>query len=175
MNIRLAQFKDVQVIADIHVASWKTTYKGIVSEEYLDSLKVEDRQEMWKRVLSTENHPTTVLVIEEDDKVFGFAAVGKERTGNFPGIDGELFAIYLYENAQRKGGGKQLVGKAAEVLKDNGCQALVVWVLDDNPAKRFYEEALNGEFLVSEDIEIGGQSYKEAAYGWYSLDQLISR
>ncbi|MEB1809435.1 MAG: GNAT family N-acetyltransferase [Bacillaceae bacterium] len=175
MNVRLALLKDVQVIADIHVASWKTTYKGIVSEEYLDSLKVEDRQEMWKRVLSTENHPTTVFVIEEEDTVFGFAAVGKERTGKFPEIDGELYAIYLYENAQRKGGGKQLVAKAAEVLKEKGYHGLLVWVLDDNPAKRFYEEALNGEFLESEDIEIGGQSFKEAAYGWYSLDQFISR
>ncbi|WP_216827801.1 GNAT family N-acetyltransferase [Alkalihalobacterium elongatum] len=115
-----SQIKDIEVIADIHVASWKTTYKGIVPKDYLASLKVEDRQKMWTRVLSTDSHPTTVLVIEEDDKIFGFAAVGKERTGKFKDIDGELYAIYLYENSQRKGGGKQLVGMAAEVLKEKG-------------------------------------------------------
>ncbi|WP_078427051.1 GNAT family N-acetyltransferase [Alkalihalobacterium alkalinitrilicum] len=174
MNVRLAEMKDVNVIAEVHVQSWKTTYKGIVSDSYLSSLRVEDRKEMWNRVLSTKNHPTVVIVIEEDGEVFGFAAVGKEGTGKFAGIDGELYAIYLFETHQRKGGGKQLVAKAARVLKKQGYQSMLVWVLEDNPYKRFYHEVLQGVYLESENIEIAGEEFQESAYAWCNLGQLIS-
>jgi hypothetical protein len=43
MRIRQATIDDVPGIAHVHVASWKSTYKGIISDEYLSKLSVESR------------------------------------------------------------------------------------------------------------------------------------
>ncbi|MGM0829571.1 MAG: hypothetical protein ACQEU4_15235 [Bacillota bacterium] len=37
-RIRKANLQDSPGLASVHVHSWRTTYKGIVSEEYLQSL-----------------------------------------------------------------------------------------------------------------------------------------
>lgn len=39
--IREARSSDVEQIAEVHVASWRTTYKGIISEQFLRKLSVE--------------------------------------------------------------------------------------------------------------------------------------
>ncbi len=38
MNIRKAIISDAPEIAMIHVKSWKITYKGIISEDFLQNL-----------------------------------------------------------------------------------------------------------------------------------------
>jgi hypothetical protein len=44
MVIRKADIKDIPGIAKVHVDSWRTTYKGIVPETFLDSLSYESRE-----------------------------------------------------------------------------------------------------------------------------------
>jgi hypothetical protein len=44
----------------------------------------------------------------------------------------------------------------------------VVWVLAENPARRFYE-ALGGKIVFEKRIEIGGASLVEVAYGWEEM------
>ena len=47
MNIREGTPEDAAVIAQAHLASWKTTYPGIIPQEYIDGLKVEDGVSRW--------------------------------------------------------------------------------------------------------------------------------
>ncbi len=42
---------------------------------------------------------------------------------------------------------------------------MLVWVLADNPMRRFYE-ALGGRLLREKKVEIGGVALDEVAYGW---------
>ena len=51
---------------------------------------------------------------------------------------------------------------------------MLVWVLAKNPYRRFYEK-LGGKYLRSQQIDIGGSSYEEIAYGWEDLDAMITR
>jgi hypothetical protein len=44
-----------------------------------------------------------------------------------------------------------------------------VWVLALNPSRRFYER-LGGKFIGQQQIERGGQTFIEVAYGWQSLN-----
>jgi L-amino acid N-acyltransferase YncA len=170
VTIRKAGLPDVKQMAKVHVDSWRTTYKGIVSDEYLKSLTYENREKLWEGALSQEVY--YVWVAEVKGEVIGFVSGGKERTNQY-GYDGELYAIYLLSEYQRKGIGNKLVNSLAMNLKESGFTSLLVWVLADNPSVQFYE-SLNPEKMASEQIEIGGKDYEEIAYGWKEISSLIN-
>ncbi|WP_083573597.1 hypothetical protein [Rossellomorea aquimaris] len=89
-RIRKAVRKDAEGIANVHINSWKTTYKGIVSGDYLDALNVEERRERWEGILAGP-HQTYVCVLHTG-RIAGFVSIGRERDKLY---DGELYAIYL--------------------------------------------------------------------------------
>ncbi|MBA4544154.1 hypothetical protein H1164_14880 [Thermoactinomyces daqus] len=55
MNIRPAMIADAQEIAKVHVKSWQTTYRGIVSEDYLTSLNPEESAARWEKHLRSDS------------------------------------------------------------------------------------------------------------------------
>ncbi|WP_257985880.1 hypothetical protein [Bacillus sp. M6-12] len=66
---------------------------NIVPFEYLGSLSYDDRIKMWQGILSK---GTLVYAAENSEgQIVGFANGGKERTGEFNGDCGELFAVYI--------------------------------------------------------------------------------
>src|SRR5699024_4922489 len=139
--------------------------------EFLDSLDYEDRTERWAQNV----HERMVYVAETDDgEIVGFSTGGKEREGKYDGYDGELYAIYIFEEYQGKGIGKKLVQPVADELIKAGFRSMLVWVLKDNDAKHFYEK-LGGKYIDTADITIGGAKLKEIAYGWSDLNDLTKR
>lgn len=52
--LRKAQLFDAQAIAEVHVAAWKTTYRGIIDEASLSRLLVSNREQLWKKNLEAE-------------------------------------------------------------------------------------------------------------------------
>ncbi|WP_211318581.1 GNAT family N-acetyltransferase [Falsibacillus pallidus] len=167
MLIRKARLEDAEQIAEVHVESWRQSYKGIVNEPYLQSLKVEPRFKLWSQVLQNDH---SVYVAQADGIVSGFASFGKERSGEF-GIDGELYAIYLLDSIKRKGAGTDLLSVGVEDLLQRGFQSMNVWVLKENPSIKFYE-SFNPIKLGEEEIEIGGEKFVEVCYGWNNLKVL---
>jgi GNAT superfamily N-acetyltransferase len=137
----------------------------------LDRLSIEDRAHLWSDTLA--NPPArfvTLVGCDETGQVVGFASGGAERTGRL-GCDGELQAIYLLQAAQRQGLGTLLIRRFARVLRSMGFHSMAVWVLARNPSRKFYE-ALGAGIVTEQQIERGGESYTEIAYGWSDLKQL---
>ncbi|MGV2685922.1 GNAT family N-acetyltransferase, partial [Clostridium perfringens] len=80
MHIRHANEHDVAGIANVHVNSWKTTYKGIVDDSFLENLCAADRIEGWRWKLANMPEDEQLLVIaDEDGEVYGFMSYGTER------------------------------------------------------------------------------------------------
>lgn len=59
-------------------------------------------------------------------------------------------------------------------LIDSGFESMSLWVLAQNPARRFYEQ-LGGTAVEEKTIEIGGRKLAEVAYGWDDLPALLER
>ena len=97
-NIRPALANDARSIAEVHVESCKTTYKGIFPEALLESLSIDNREGSWKETLA-EPRLVTLVGCDAGDKVVGFICGGVERTGQLR-CDGELHAIYILQIAQ---------------------------------------------------------------------------
>lgn len=169
-SIRPAVVKDAPGIAQVHVESWKTTYKGIFTDDLLDHLSVSDRTRSWNDILTKPpDRFVTLAVCDCAGSIVGFACGGEERTGHL-GCDGELQAIYLLESVQRQGVGTLLIRQFVRELRLRGFSSMAVWVLARNPSRRFYE-ALGGRLLTQQQIERGGESYVEVAYGWSDLTE----
>lgn len=68
MLIRKAQTEDALAIAKVHVDSWRTSYPGIVSNEYLASQSYEAREKIWVGVLSSTEGQSFTFVAETRDR-----------------------------------------------------------------------------------------------------------
>ena len=166
MHIRLAQQADAAALARVHIDVWRTTYAGIVPDEYLAQLSYEQRANWWHRILAPRgNKPPWAYVAEDDEgQVVGFVSGGFERSGDWL-YKGELYAIYLLQEAQGKGIGKQLTLTLVERMIEEGIFSMLVWVLAENPSRPFYE-AMGGQQVREQEITIDGARLIEVAYGW---------
>ncbi|WP_408006194.1 GNAT family N-acetyltransferase [Pseudalkalibacillus sp. A8] len=166
--IQKAEEKDIRQIAEVHVASWKTTYRGIVSDEFLDLLDTEQKVGQWTRNLA---QPDPILLVAvEGERVVGFVSAGKSRNEDLP-FDAEVYAIYILEEYQRKGIERELIVHAVEEFKVRKWDSMLIWVLEKNDSKHFYEK-MGGKEAGRAQLEIEGQLHEEIAYGWYDLQGL---
>lgn len=168
--IRSARVDDAQAIARVQVDTWRTTYAGIVPDEYLANLDYARSATRWAQTLAAPERKSRLFVAEEEGAVVGFACGGPLREP-LPGYDGELYAIYVLKAHQDRGIGRTLVAAVAGDLLSRGYGSLVIWVLQDNPSRGFYE-ALGGQVIAEKGIEIGGATLIEAGYGWPDLASL---
>ena len=171
IKIRPAREKDAGAIAGVHVESWRLTYKDIIAADYLANQSVDFHAERWFEAIRRKNTKNCVFVVEnKDERIIGFASGGPQGDSQLKN-DGELYAIYLLRTAQRHGFGTRLTYAVANYLVMNGFENTLVWVLEDNPSRLFYE-ALGGEYVPKKTIVIGEQELIEVSYGWRDLHDL---
>ncbi|CAN5675639.1 GNAT family N-acetyltransferase [soil metagenome] len=173
MEIRPAQPDDAVALAKVHVDSWRTTYKGLMPDDYLASLSYAQREQMWRDILTNSTVSTFVYVAEAaPNQIVGFVSGGPARDGQT--YAGELYAIYLLDNYQRQGIGRQLMLTLLQRLRQEGMISLLLWVLAENPARQFYE-AFGGQSIKELVITIGDAQLIEVAYGWPNIQVILDR
>jgi GNAT superfamily N-acetyltransferase len=173
VEIRAAYPSDAAAVAKVHVDSWRTTYRGIVPDDFLAALSYEQRERLWRGILSPASSSSFVYVAEDPaGQIVGFASGGPARDAD-PDYSGELYAIYLLQDQQRHGLGRRLIGALVQQLVQAGMTSLLVWVLADNPARKFYE-ALGGQYVYDKQVSIGNARLVEVAYGWRNARILVA-
>ena len=173
MEIREAKVADALEIARVHVDSWRSTYAGMMPQDYLDQLDVEKRAHRWEEILSSGEPKEANLVAVIEGKVAGFTSIGPSRSPSLP-FAGELYALYLDDAHQKKGIGKALFLEAVREIRERKWESMVVWVLKENPTCRFYEK-MGGSLLDATKLEtLGEASLLEVSYGWSNLSALTS-
>jgi len=170
IRVRKANADDAEAIARVQVDTWRTTYQGIVSEEYLSNRSYDRPRRMWERFLLDEKSQNSVYVAEDDSgKVLGFVSCGPDRD-NDPTYRGETYAVYVLQETQMRGIGRELMLTAAKDLMSRGFNSMIVWVLADNPSRHFYEK-LGGIRVQTRSITVG-KLLEEYGYGWEDLRSL---
>jgi GNAT superfamily N-acetyltransferase len=136
--VRPARVDDAEGIARVHVDSWREGYAGLVAEELLRALDVEARAAAWREIIPD----ATVLVAERAGEIAGFTSVAIPA----PGLDergvGEVTALYVRPHHWRHGVGRALGDAAAAELRDEGCDAAVLWAFEGNARGRAFYAAL---------------------------------
>jgi GNAT superfamily N-acetyltransferase len=169
IKIRAAEVGDSGAIARVQVDTWRSTYSDIVPSEFLQALSYEQRSAYWSDILSNEDREGIFTVAEDEDVgVVGFCVCGRDRSAESE-FGSELFAIYILEAYQNQGVGRAMFGESISWARDHGMKSIIVWVLRDNPYRRFYE-SLGGELVAERMISIGDAQLPEVAYRWQIED-----
>ena len=167
MMIRQAKLTDAEGIAKVHVDCWRTTYKGIVSDVYLDRMSYEKRTQAWIQNMGRSDN--YVLVAEsEGGNIIGFADGGKRETNQVEN-SGDLTSIYILKEYQGQGIGQKLVEKMFAHFKNQGYQKVFVEVLEDNQSRFFYEK-MGAEHDQTTTIAIQGEELNLSIYVWGNLN-----
>ena len=139
MSVRRAEISDAKGIAAVRVAAWRSAYRGLLPDDALDRLSVEDSERRWKeRIEKPWGH---IFVAEQGSCIVGFAACGGSQDQDVDrGRVGEVHAIYVHPEEWRQGNGTALLREAIEQLRGDGFEEVILWVLRGNEqAKGFYE------------------------------------
>ncbi|WP_404458516.1 GNAT family N-acetyltransferase [Oceanobacillus kapialis] len=169
MQIRQAKVLDALAIARVHVDAWRSTYEGIIPDEYLHKLSYEGRTKLWLENLKTD---IVFVALNDRHEIVGFATAGVKKTKGYDVFQGELYAIYILKEYQGMSIGKQLLHKVVEHLKTLEINSMVVLVLKKNPAVQFYK-SLYARKIDSLTISIAGKTLQEEVYGWEDLEPLL--
>ena len=164
----MATAEDAAGIARVQVESWRTTYRGIVPTEFLAGMDVAGRERAWREQFAKRQALTFVA---EDGAVVGFISGGALRD-RISGYDSELYAVYLVKECQGLGVGREMVRALARGLRADGFGAMVVWVLEENPAVGFYKR-MGARPIAGKMITIAGARLGELGLGWGSLEELV--
>lgn len=165
LEIRFASHDDLSDIARVNVDVWQSTYRGLMSDDFLDSLSYDASRERFARMLSRTDTPSFVVAADTGDGIVGYAHAGASRERSLaPDIDGELYGLYLLPSYHRQGVGRKLVKAAATELAERGYRSMVVVVFTDNQNGRQFYQAMGAKPLIERIAGIRGEFVKELLY-----------
>ncbi|HTH97788.1 MAG TPA: GNAT family N-acetyltransferase [Stellaceae bacterium] len=168
--IRPAMTSDVDAIARIDVETWRTAYAGLLPDQLLTGLSTHRRELFWSRFIA--RRPGDAMVAcERDGTVLGFGSCGPQRDNNFD-YGGEIFSLYVGPEHQNQGLGRHILLNLFDRLVHAGHRTALLWVLDANPSRFFYER-LGGKPVAHQAMEIGQARIASLAYGWGDLSATI--
>lgn len=162
--IRPALPADARAIAEVQVQSWRSAYRELLPQGFLDALSVEKRQAMWAQSLA--KGAPSLLVAEVDDRIVGFSAFGTCRDSGAASTDHELWAIYLASSHWSTGAGRRLWLTSRAAMAARGAARITLWVLAGNQrAIRFYCAAgFRPEAASTRTLAVGGVQVQEIRY-----------
>ena len=173
IRYREASTDDAAAIADLHVRSWRATYRGSYRDDYLDGPVEKERLEVWTSRLSDPPADQFVVVAEDEHGIAGFAcAYGghDQQWGSF------IENIHADPDRHRQGIGSGLIASVVAWCREHYPQhGLHLKVLERNAnARRFYA-ALGGVdsgSVAADNPWIIGD-VKVRRYAWATLDAVL--
>ncbi len=114
MEIRaMTAADDRRKISRVYELSWKFAYKGIIPQDYLDSIP----EGRWAPGLDAPGRST--LLCMDGGEIVGTSSFCASRFDEFPGW-GEIVSLYLLPEQIGKGRGRALMDAALAALNEQG-------------------------------------------------------
>lgn len=159
-------------MARVYVQTWRDQYAGILPDRVLLSMSVRHQAASWRRALSQGGE--TILVSDQVGAgIVGLGSCGAARKSLLD-YAGEVYTLYVLRDYQETGLGRDLLRGLFKCLLSEGRESAVVWVLNANPARFFYQ-AMGGK-LVAERVEnLWGEKLREVAFGWPDLQGALNK
>ncbi|MBT3627220.1 MAG: GNAT family N-acetyltransferase [Rhodospirillaceae bacterium] len=168
IRIRTAEPSDAGPIAEMHVATWRIAYAGILPDDVLLGLTPGAEQRNWARIIATIDHEFTVHVAEAaNGELLAYGSAGPVRPNGLP-LSGEVYTLYVSPDHQGQGLGRELLFSMFARLQAQGFGSAMLWVLAANPARFFYH-AMGGAVAAERRESHFGVALDEVAYAWPDL------
>jgi GNAT superfamily N-acetyltransferase len=152
-------------VAEIRIGGWRSAYRGLIPQSYLDSLDVAQDAERRRAHLARGDGSVVDLVAEQEGDIVGWACHGPYRDGDERTADAELYAIYVDPGRYGAGVGRALLQESVHRCSAVGHARMLLWVLKHNTgARRFYERAGFSPDGTEEPFEVNGVEVPEVRY-----------
>lgn len=141
--IRRRERKDCEAIAKLITVCWNETYRGLVSDVFLDGLYENEEERIinsYNKFNENDNHQ---FVLEIDQKIVGWMNIGDSDEGS---EYGEIHAIYILNDYKGLGYGRKLVEDGIKEIKNMGFKKMIIGCLDGNKSNEFYKH-IGGKFI----------------------------
>ena len=172
ITYRVGNKDDQRLIADLHSKSWIDSYRGFVSDFYLDHEVEEDRKEVWQKRFESGDPNLLVLIAEEGDQACGFAGTYLNHDPQWGAL---LDNLHVLKTHQGLGIGAQLLIRSAHwVHSKNPDSPLYLWVYTENNKARDFYERLGASYADSGVVDNpGGGRAPIIRCVWNDLQSLI--
>lgn len=154
MLIRKAKVDDMTFIGSCHYHCWQETYRGLISDMYLDRLDEQQNilrfQKLWELIGDFQ------YIVEEEGIPIGFFDISNARD-NYASF--EVQGLYIRKQYHGKGYGRKIIEYIANYV--NG--SFYLWCLSTNPTCSFYEH-IGGKIVADKDVMIGGRLENETCF-----------
>ena len=182
ISIRRARPSDAISIGSVHVAAWRSTYPGILPDDFLARLSVPRQAAHYDAAIRSASTGVLVASASGSDvpqgsgsRVFGFATAGRSRGGDFTRrlAEGEVETLYVLDDWRDRGVGRKLMRAAGAHLSEIGCKSCFLWVLRDNPSRWFYQR-IGGKPAAEALIQFAGAKLPQTAFVWDPIEKLLA-
>ena len=159
VEIRNLTIDDVPGAARIRVDGWRRAYDGIVDNEYLNSLDVEEQAQIFLKCVGSDNFIVAIM----DGEVVGFCRFlfDNSFSPNINYVDCELMAIYTRPDLKGRGIGAKMFKDVVKRFKDKNKTTMIVWCLADNADSIEFYKHMGGEIKEEKMTRIGDREYRE--------------
>jgi len=172
VKIRKAVVTDASAIATININTWKVAYKGIIPQDHLDSLSINDKIPRWEKAINDLTVNKKELFVAEISDLNGSEIVGFSMGGpsNFEEykIDGDLYAIYVLPKYWKQGIGTLLFNSVITYFLFKNFKTMVIWALKENSACEFYKK-MGGLQKFNKTITYEGTELDALGFFWENL------
>lgn len=162
IDIHRAQLNEASKVADVHLASWRSAYRGLIPHTKLEQMIARRGDTWWKRAI---NRGTHVLVVNFNGTIVGYATLGINRARTLP-YEGEIYELYMLPEYQGIGLGRRLFNNARRTLSDYGLKNNVLWVLEENEVACSFYESMGGDVVAKATEAFGDKNLNKLAYAW---------
>lgn len=168
--IRQLTKEDVVGAAYVRVNAWKVAYKGIVNDNYLNSLSLDEQIKKFEKCIGNNNFIVAVL----NNEVVGFCrfVFDNSLSADIDYVDCELAAIYVHPDLKGKGIGTKMFKYVVNEFYKNDKEKMILWCLQNNVNSIGFYEHMGGEIKESKLAQIGNTEYKEVGIV-YNIKELV--
>ena len=118
--IRSSKEEDLRQISEIVVEDWQIAYRGIIDNEFLNSMSVE------KQIQKEIDRYHEYIVATNGNEVLGYAW---PRMIEDEVADCEIVALYVRNEKRKKGIGKKLLLYSINHFRELGGKRMIIWCL----------------------------------------------
>ena len=127
ISVRTATDADAARLAEIRIAAWRATYRGVMTDAYLDGLDVGRATTAWRQNILEPKDGIFQLVVQSGPQVVGFAILGP-AAGDSDAGTGQLYAINVHPDWWAHGVGSVLFAAAEQKFIELGYRRAFLWV-----------------------------------------------
>ena len=164
---------DAAAVADLHTTSWRSAYRGMLRDEYLDGDIATERRDVWAKRLETPADASFGFIAESAGAPVGFVFL-YGRTD--PAWGTLVDNLHVVPARKGRGIGRLLLEVAArETQRRFPDDGVYLYVFDRNLAARRFYASIGGREVERGIVEPpGGGSQVHWRVAWDGAEQLLA-